>query len=357
MAIETSAAQVEEIFKKQRAFAPSLKKTKAGKRIAKLDKIFKYLDTEKNQIALKRVLATDLGKPEVEAMTSEISILFASIKDIKSKLRTWMSDKSVSTPMTFLGASSRIHYEPKGVALIISPWNYPFQLCINPLLYAIAAGCTAVLKPSEFSENTSAFIQQMIGELFDEKEVAVCQGGISTSQALLSKPFDHMYFTGSPTVGKIVMGAAAKHLSSVTLELGGKSPCFIDSKNNLTKVAKKLTWGKFFNCGQTCIAPDYILIDNKVKDKFISEVSKQIQSNYNADGKGIKNSPDLGRIINEKHFSKLQSLVSDAISKGAEVAVGGDSDLATKYIEPTILSEVSQDMDIMQEEMVLYCRS
>ena len=271
---DTPTAEIRRIFEKQTKFAPRLKSSTASERLKKIDAIHKFLLDDNNQKNLKAALATDLGKPELEAMTSEIAVLLNSIKDIKHKLRSWMADKKVSSPLVFLGTSSKIHYEPKGLALIISPWNYPFQLCVNPLLYAIAAGCTAVLKPSEYSRKTSAFIADMMLSLFNEEEVAVCQGGIPTSQTLLSLPFNHMYFTGSPAVGKIVMKSAAEHLTSVTLELGGKSPCFIDQSVNIDAAAKKIVWGKFFNCGQTCIAPDYILVPNSKKEELIASLKK-----------------------------------------------------------------------------------
>ena len=348
---DTPSAEIKRLFAKQTNFAPTLKSTTVGDRLKKLDHIYKYILDANNQSKLKAVLAADLGKPEVEAMTSEISILLNSIKDIKHKLRSWMADKKVSSPLVFLGTTSKVHYEPKGVALIISPWNYPFQLCINPLLYAIAAGCTAILKPSEYSQHTSAYIADMIASLFSEEEVAVCQGGIPTSETLLSLPFNHMYFTGSPTVGKIVMKSASDHLSSVTLELGGKSPCFVDQTVNIDAAAKKIVWGKFFNCGQTCIAPDYILVPTSKEKEFLTALKKHLQAHYDADGKGIKNSPDLGRIINEKHFDKLVSLLADAISKGANIETGGKYEKGTKYMEPTILTGVDMEADIMKEEI------
>ena len=348
---DTDSQKIKSIFEKQQAFATEISNTTSRDRVQKLEKIESYLLDQSNQQRLKDALSADLRKPEVEAMTSEIGVLLKSIKDIKSNLRGWMSDKSVSTPLVFFGSSSYVHYEPKGVALIISPWNYPFQLCINPLLYAIAAGCTAMLKPSEYSEHTSTYIAKMITELFEEKEVAVCQGAIPTSEALLKLPFDHMYFTGSPTVGRIVMKAASEHLSSVTLELGGKSPCIVDESVNIDKAAKSLVWGKFFNAGQTCIAPDYVLVNSKIHDQFVAAIAKQITKMFNPEGKGIQQSPDLARLISSKHFEKVESLLSDAVEKGADVVTGGFSDAEDRYIEPTVLTKVPDGVDLLHEEI------
>jgi len=223
--------------------------------------------------------------------------------------------------------------------------------CINPLLYAIAAGCAAMLKPSEYSCNTSQYIAGMIADLFEEKEVAVCQGGIPTSTILLEQPFDHMYFTGSPTVGKIVMKAAAQHLASVTLELGGKSPCFVLPKVNVAAAAKKLAWGKFFNTGQTCIAPDYALVPSHLATQLTQELTTAIKTMYNKAGKGIKHSPDLGRLIGDKHYSKVLSMLHEAVNDGATIAYGGSHDPDTRYIEPTILTNINPTSTILKEEI------
>ena len=348
---DTPRQKVLDIYSKQRAYAPILAQSTATDRIKKLNKIQQYLTNKANTKRLMDALAADLSKPEVEVMTSELGVLLSSLRDIKKKLRFWMKDKAVSTPLAMTGASSYIKYEPKGVALIISPWNYPFQLCINPLLYAIAAGCAAMLKPSEYSCNTSQYIAGMIADLFEEKEVAVCQGGIPTSTILLEQPFDHMYFTGSPTVGKIVMKAAAQHLASVTLELGGKSPCFVLPKVNVAAAAKKLAWGKFFNTGQTCIAPDYALVPSHLATQLTQELTTAIKTMYNKAGKGIKHSPDLGRLIGDKHYSKVLSMLHEAVNDGATIAYGGSHDPDTRYIEPTILTNINPTSTILKEEI------
>jgi len=349
--IDTPEQTIKAIFDQQQAHAPAVGRSSAAQRIAKLNKIKTYLTTKENTDRLMAALAADLSKPEVEVMTSELGVLLTSLRDIKKNLRFWMKDEVVSTPLSLTGASSYIRYEAKGVALIISPWNYPFQLCINPLLYAIAAGCTAILKPSEYSTHTSRYIADMVAALFDKREVAVCQGGIPTSTTLLSLPFHHMYFTGSPAVGKIVMTAAAKHLSSVTLELGGKSPCFVLPDANISTAASKIAWGKYFNTGQTCIAPDYALVPADKVDRFASAVASSIQKMYNPTGAGITNTKDYGRLIGQKHYTKVKSLMQDAISEGAKVVCGGHYVDTDRYLEPTILTDVSPTSDIMQEEI------
>ena len=262
-----------------------------------------------------------------------------------------MKPKKVATPLTFTGASSYIYYESKGTSLIISPWNYPFQLAVTPLIYTIAAGNTAMIKPSEYSSATSQYLEDMIDHLFEAKEVKVIQGAVEESKALLDCPFDHMFFTGSTHVGKIVMSAAARHLSSVTLELGGKSPCIIDETADLSHTSKSITWGKFFNAGQTCIAPDYILVhqskEKELKEKLVTEIEKM----YNPSGKGIIHSQDMGRIISERHYIRAKSLIVDAVEKGAQVIHGGDSDDDERFISPTLLSDVNNEMRVMKEEI------
>ncbi len=349
--LETEVTHIVKVFEKQNSNFLAAQRPTLKSRLQKINRIHTFLSEPRNIEKLKSALRTDLRKPEVEILTSEVGILLNSIKDIKRNLRSWMADKSVATPIAILGARSYVHYEPKGVALIISPWNYPFQLCINPLLYAIAAGCPAILKPSEYSVATSSFIAEMIAELFDPEEVTVCQGGIDTATALLDLPFSHIYFTGSPTVGKIIMSAASRHLASVTLELGGKSPCFVDHNINIQKTAKKIVWGKFFNAGQTCIAPDYVLVSNQVKESLLKAIATEITKMYNPEKKGIQSSPDLARIINKKHFTKVTELIEDAVHRGAKVISGGQADVTDLYIAPTVLTHVDEDAKILKEEI------
>ena len=349
--ISAQHAAIKRTFGLQKEYALQLRHSSAKERIAKLTLIERYLERSENIDRLCKALHTDLKKSRTESISAEIAVILATLKSIKRNLKGWMEDKRVATPIAFTGSTSFIRHEPKGTALIIAPWNYPFQLAINPLLYALAAGCTAMIKPSEYSAATSAFLEEMLDSLFDEKEVKVFQGEVETSQNLLALPFAHMYFTGSPGVGKIVMSAAAKHLSSITLELGGKSPCIIDKSVNIKKVAAQLAWAKWYNNGQTCIAPDHVYIHEKIKDSFLKELDIQIEKMYNPGGKGITESNDYGRIISDRHFKRAQHLLEDAIEKGAKVVRGGQHSEEDRFLGPTVLTQVSDEMLVMQEEI------
>jgi aldehyde dehydrogenase (NAD+) len=306
---------------------------------------------KENQDLIRKALWEDFRKPEPEVDLTEIFPVTSEIKHTLKNLKDWMKPKRVKTPLSMIGTRSKVYYEPKGTALIISPWNFPFNLTVGPLISALAAGCPAIIKPSELSPATSTLIQKMVNELFSPTEVAVFTGEAEMSQELLKLPFDHIFFTGSPTVGKIVMKASAEHLSSVTLELGGKSPAIIDASADLNDAAGKLIWGKFVNCGQTCIAPDYILVHESQKGRLLMELKVFIQKFYDPAFKGIDNSRDYARIIGPKHFERLSDHLEDAISKGATLDFGGKTEGSSRYFEPTILSGITEDMSVFQEEI------
>ncbi len=346
---EISTEKVHEIFKSQQLHTATIAKTSYRERIKKLKSLKDWI--ENNRSAIEQAIYNDFKKPPTATVTTELATVFSEISHATKHLKSWMEPTHVGAPLPLLGTSSYIQYEPKGVCLIISPWNYPFSLAINPLISAIAAGNTSIIKPSEMTPNTSAILQQMMDELFQENEIAVIQGGVDVSQDLLSKPFNHIFFTGSPKVGKIVMRAAADSLASVTLELGGKSPAIVDKTADLYASAEKLVWGKLINNGQTCIAPDYILANEAIENKLIQNLEKLANKMFNADGNGIQKSPDYARIVNNKNFNRLKSLLEDAINKGAKVAFGGDLDEADLFISPTVLTNVTAEMDIMQEEI------
>ncbi|MEE9437907.1 MAG: aldehyde dehydrogenase family protein [Saprospiraceae bacterium] len=339
------------IFETQNLNLDKLRKSTASERIKKINLITKYLSISKNEKALADAMYKDMKKPYEDVIISEIVPIFSQIKAIKSNLRRWMRHKEVSTPKLLAGLTSYIQHEPKGRILIISPWNYPFQLSIWPMVYAIAAGNAVIIKPSEVSSNVSNYIANMISTLFDPKEVAVIQGGVLETTQLLNLPFDHIHFTGSSQVGKIIMQAGAKNLSSVTLELGGKSPTIVDKTANIKSAAQKIAWGKLLNCGQTCIAPDYLFLHEDIKDKFLDSLEYYIEKLYNNDKSGIQSSSAYGRIINEKHFDRISALLTDAKNKNAIVHIGGNSDRTDKYISPTVISEVNNNMNIMNEEI------
>ncbi|WP_339702899.1 aldehyde dehydrogenase family protein [Algoriphagus aquimarinus] len=337
------------LFEGQHFTSTSWRTSSTDDRIMRLKKIGVWIKTHQQEIRV--ALKKDFGKPESETDLSEIFPVTAEINNSIKNLKKWMTPKSVSTPLPMFGTSGSIYIEPKGRSLIIAPWNYPFNLSVGPLIAALAAGCPVILKPSEMTPHTSELISKMISELFDPSEVTVVLGGIETSQALLKLPFDHIFFTGSPTVGKIVMKAAAEHLSSVTLELGGKSPAIVDEDADCKDAAEKLIWGKYVNCGQTCIAPDYLLVHKSKLENLFLEMKVTLQKMYDPDFKGIDKSPDMARIINDKHFNRLTKNIEDALSKGAQLIFGGKSDLHTRYIEPTILSNVTDEMLVMEEEI------
>ena len=337
---------IEQLYKAQRANQAAVKRSTAEQRIAKLEKLRDAIRAR--EPAIRKAMFDDFRKSASEVDLTEVYASLVEIKDAIHHLRKWMKPASVSTPLSLFGTKSWVHYEPKGVVLIIGPWNYPFQLCIAPLVAAIAAGNCVIVKPSELTEHTSKLLVELLGATFEPAEVAVVEGGPAETGRLLALPFDHFFFTGSTKVGKIVAEAAAKHLASTTLELGGKSPAIVDETADLETTARRLVWGKFVNGGQTCIAPDYVMVAEGRKDALVAELVKAIGHMY---GKDPKASPDLCRIINSRNFDRLKKLLDDSVSAGAKVEVGGDTDAAERYIAPTVLSNVTAEHAIMSEEI------
>lgn len=340
---------IEKVVFLQKASLLRLKNSSAEERIIKLKAIEKYMLLHKQ--GLYDALFADFKKPSSEVVIGELLGVKREISHVISNLKSWMKPRKVSAPMLLLGTKGYIMSEAKGLCLIIAPWNYPFNLAINPLIHAIAAGNAVILKPSELSPNTSSFIKKMIQSLFDQSEVAVFEGDAIVSTYLLEQKFDHIFFTGSPAIGKVVMKAAAQNLTSVTLELGGKSPAIIGPDVDIEASAKKIAWGKFLNNGQTCIAPDYLYVHEKVYYSFIGALEETIKLFYNQDNKGIQNSSDYARIVNKKHFNRISHLLEDARSKGASIIYGGELDEATCFISPTLLTNCTDEMLIMQEEI------
>ena len=290
-----------------------------------------------------QALKIDLHKSEFEAYTTEIGFLLEEIKFTLKHLKDWMSPKKVKSPVTHLGSKSLIHQEPYGVTLIIAPWNYPFQLQLAPLIGAIAAGNCAVLKPSELTPTVSGVIAKMIREVFPVNYISVVEGGVDVSTELLKQPFDHIFFTGSVQVGKIVMEAAAKQLIPVTLELGGKSPAIVDVDANLKLAAKRIVWGKFTNAGQTCIAPDYLYVHSDVKSEFLQHMSEAITEFY---GDNPLTNEKYGHIVSDNHFERLKGFL-----KNGDVLIGGKHCAKERVIAPTIIDHISWEDPVMQEEI------
>ncbi|MFN4145865.1 MAG: aldehyde dehydrogenase family protein [Runella sp.] len=344
-----STIDIASLFDQQRRQAPQIALTTAHERIEKLRKIQGYLERHQQQI--KQALYDDFRKPSAEVMLGEVYSIVSEIKFTIKHLRQWMRPQRVPTALSMVGTSNYIKHEPKGNVLIISPWNYPLALALKPLVSAIAAGNVALIKPSEMTPHTSALLKKMTDELFPASEVAVVEGDAQTATELLKLPFNHIFFTGSPAVGKIVMRAAAEHLASVTLELGGKSPNIIDPTADVKKVASMTAWSKCLNNGQTCIAADYVFIHASRKEEFVKAYQETIQKMYNPDGRGIENSDSYARIVNQRHFERVKSYIDDAVAKGAKIELGGKTIAEQNFIEPTLLSNVTDDMKIMQEEI------
>ena len=328
-----------------------LKATSPGQRLEAIRKVERYITNAVNKKAFTDAMYSDMRKPEEESLINEMVPTLMAIAHIRKHLHSWVRDEKVDSPVSMSGMKSRIRYEPKGNVLIFAPWNYPFQLSIVPMLYAMAAGNAVIVKPSEWAPATAAFIEKMVNTLFPENEVAVVTGDVETATALIGLPFHHIYFTGSPAVGKLVMKAASEHLASVTLELGGKSPVIIDPSYGAARAARKLVWGKTMNCGQTCIAPDYIFIHESQKDEFVAGYKKALQDFYNTDGQGIQKSRLFARMVNVKNYRRVKSLVDDALAQGAELLCGGACDENDLYLEPALLGNVTRDMRVMQEEI------
>lgn len=296
-----------------------------------------------NGDALIHALHQDLRKPEVEAWAADISLVIAEIGLAKKHLRRWMKPESIWTPMKLQPGKSWVVREPLGLVLIIAPWNYPVQLALAPLVAAIAAGNAAIVKPSEVTPHVSALLAALIPKYLDRECIACVEGGVTETTALLAERYDHIFYTGNGRVGRIVMQAAAKHLTPVTLELGGKSPCIVDSECDLDVAVRRIVWGKFLNCGQTCIAPDYILVHQSRHDELIEKLVATLREFYGADP---KQSADLGRIVNEAHVDRLAKLL-----ESGKAVVGGDVDRADNWVAPTILRDVAPDSPVMQDEI------
>ncbi|HBP23128.1 MAG TPA: aldehyde dehydrogenase family protein [Planctomycetes bacterium] len=298
---------------------------------------------EVNEQKLLEALHADLGKPEVEAYAGEIGFLMGEIDYTIKHLASWAKPEKVKTPLVNAVGKSEVLREPLGVVLVIGPWNYPIQLVLAPLVGAIAAGNCAVLKPSELAPASSAAVAELVEQTLDPRAVKVVEGGVPETSALLAERWDHVFFTGSTRVGRIVYEAAAKHLTPVTLELGGKSPCVVDAELDLEPTARRIVWGKFFNTGQTCVAPDYVLVHRDQEQALLNAMKATLREFYGADP---KQSPDYGRIVNSGHHQRLVAYL-----EGADVFVGGEHDADERYLAPTILRNVKPDDPVMQEEI------
>ncbi|NDI33168.1 aldehyde dehydrogenase [Chengkuizengella sediminis] len=334
-------SEMSQLVKKQKQFYFSGETKDINFRLNALNK-FKNAIIE-NESKINAALKEDLNKSVTDTYLSEIGFVLQEISDITKGLHSWVKPKRVKTPISHFGSSSYRLPEPYGVTLTIAPWNYPFQLAVAPILGAIAAGNTVILKPSELTPAVSHLLKELISSTFDENYIAVVEGGVETSTQLLKEPFDYIFFTGSVPVGKIVMEAASKNLTPITLELGGKSPVIVDETANLKLAAKRIVWGKFFNAGQTCVAPDYMLVHHSIKDELMIKMKETIKEFYTEQPLSNEN---YTHIVNVRHFNRLASYLTDG-----KIVQGGKVNNDLHVIEPTIIDEITWDDPIMQDEI------
>ena len=343
---EPSIVQMNDAFDSLKARTPAQRRSSAKERIRRLDALYAEIWSRRDD--LKEAMWDDFKKPAEEVDLTEIFVVKSEIKAVKKRLRRWMKPERVPGGLAMLGSASWVRFEAKGVALIIAPWNYPMQLVFRPMVAAIAAGCTILLKPSELTGATAKVVAEIVAAVFPENEAVVVRGGVETVTHLLSLPFNHIYFTGSPTVGKIVMRAAAQHPCSVTLELGGKAPVILDESTPLKETAKKIAWAKLANAGQICVAPDYVLVPRRLESAFILAVREAMDILYPGT---IEDNPDYQRIVQDQHAKRLLALVDDAVERGATLAHGGGGDVSENLVCPAILSDLPADARIMEEEV------
>lgn len=329
--------------------APAVRKTGPAEREAKLERLMDALGTYQTQI--QEALHADFRKCPIEVDLTEVKAVIDEAQHAIDHLATWMQPTPVSTPTLFTGTHSSVQYEPKGVVLIMAPWNYPVNLTLGPLVGAIAAGNCAVLKPSEHAPHTAALIRDLVDEVYDDREISVVTGGPDVAKALTHQPFDHIYFTGSPAIGRRVMRAAASHLTSVTLELGGKSPAVVDDSTDLEEAARRIAWCKFTNAGQTCIAPDYVLVHERAHAPLLKRLQEAIHAFYGPTPRVQRETDDYARLIHADHFDTIIDLLQSALEAGASVAAGGEHDRTSQYVAPTLLTDVPLDTAIMQKEI------
>jgi aldehyde dehydrogenase (NAD+) len=333
--------EVQALIDRQKVFFKSQKTKDIAFRKACLKRLREELVKREKDIA--KAMFDDFRKPEFETVMTETGIVLNELNLAIRKLNWWAKSRYVRPVMVNFPSTNRIYKEPYGTVLIIAPWNYPFQLVFSPLIGAIAAGNTVVIKPSEHSANTSNVVSDIIAAVFDPGHVIVIEGEAAISTRLLKERWDYIFFTGSIAVGKIVAKAAAEHLIPTTLELGGKNPCIVDETANIKLAARRIVWGKFINCGQTCIAPDYVLVQEGVKDDFAEQCKKEIKATF---GENAQLSPDYSRIINQKNFKELQQYMV-----GEKLLMGGETDLHDLYISPTLIDNPEKESLVMKHEI------
>jgi aldehyde dehydrogenase (NAD+) len=341
--------EVRRIFDAQVANRWAIATSSAAQRIERLTRLREAMRARRPE--LLEAIHGDFSKQAVEAEMTELFPVLEEVTLAIHHLKAWMKPRRVGTPLLLLGSRSEIRHEPKGVVLILAPWNYPFGLALSPVVAALAAGNTVMLRPSEKTPRTARFIRDLLSKVFPENEVAVLVGDRSVADALLELPFDHILFTGSPGVGRKVMAAAARHLTPVTLELGGKSPAFVDETADIEVAAERLAWAKFVNAGQTCLAPDYVLVHHSVAARLEVALRGAIERFYGADEETRLRSGDLASLVDSASAARLERAVKETVGRGARLVVGGRVDTAARRMSPTVLADVPEGSAIMAEEI------
>lgn len=340
-----NTAEIDALFQTQLKHSMAIGNRPMGDRKRDLHNLKAAVLAYRQEIAA--ALLTDLNKPSVETDVSEVLPIKGEIDHALKNLDDWAAQRRVSSPLTLVGTRAWVKPEPKGVVLIISPWNFPFNLTFGPLASALAAGNCVVLKPSEATPASAALMEKIVSETFSPDHVCVVNGGPEVSSHLVSLPFHHIFFTGGAEIGKKVLRSAAEHLTPVTLELGGKSPAIVDRSAHIDDAVSRILWARFFNSGQVCISPDYVLIDEAVAEPFIRAAKQKITAFY---GDAMKNDA-LSTLVNERHFAKITGMIDDAVAKGARLEAGGRRDAARNFVEPTLLSGVDFSMTVMHDEI------
>lgn len=347
---ELTAAQRDTrvLFDHVKSLAPALVDTTAEQRIEKIQRLLRTLLKYRAEIHQAAKLERGLSPPDLDG---ELVMLKFEADFIAKNLKQWMKPQLAKPSLMTLGKKSFVHYEPKGTVLVLPSWNAPFVIGLLPTFGSIAAGNSIIIKPSELAPHSAAIISRVVKEAFPDGEVSVIEGGADVAQGLLACPFNHIFYIGNNTVGRIVMRAAAEHFASVTLEMGGKNPSIIDASADVEDAALKTAWGRMCNAGQACIAPDYILAHESIADRFTQALVREVTAMYNPKGQGFENNPEYPRIINARHFERIKGLIEDAREKGATFVMGGTYRAEDRYIAPTVVTNVTPDMRLMQEEI------
>ena len=342
-------SEIQKVFDAQRKNRWHIAQSTAEQRIARLKRLKAALLARRHEMVA--AMQKDFGKCQAEVAMSEIAPVTDEIAFVCARLKRWMRPRRVAAHLFTLGSRSEVRYEPKGQVLILAPWNYPVHLFLLPLVGAIAAGNVVMMSASDRTSHTEAVLTALINQTFPSNEVAAFSGGVAAAEALMECPFDHVFFTGSPAVGKKIMAKAAQHLATVTLELGGKSPAVLDASCDISKAALAIAFGKFLNAGQTCICPDHVWVPRALCAEFLSKLSGLIREFYGETPEQRRSSPDFARVVDARGWQRMKHLLDAAMAEGAQIAIGGETDEASRYVAPTVLSGVTTSMSIMQEEI------